>query len=223
MAPRVGARALTGDAEIIALVVAPLQAVDEQDHLRRVAVEQADVRRIEPRRSQRPYHHPLECPRRYPRHPGLMRRRRFAVFEPHAFHFAAGGIDLARRIQSEHTAATGKFGNVLGGDAQREPGNPCLRHQLACRERLALRRPAQSWHVRHCFEIGKPLHADRQRAQSQQPRQLLGQIGDCLRIQRWARCDVRCVVHWDGLLGATKFGRHRGTTSDRREAAGTLG
>src|ERR1700722_6801268 len=53
VAPTVGAGALTAYAEVVTLIVAPLQTVDEQNHLRGIAVEQANIRRLQPRRAPR--------------------------------------------------------------------------------------------------------------------------------------------------------------------------
>src|SRR5262249_46365346 len=90
VAPGIGAGALAGDREVVALVGLPLQAIDEEDHLPGRAVEERDIRRIEPRRAQWRDDQRIVPAGWHPRHVALMRRRGVLVLEPDAGHALAG-------------------------------------------------------------------------------------------------------------------------------------
>src|SRR3546814_13245087 len=95
-APGIRAGALAGDGHVVALVAFSLQAVDEQDGLRRRAVKQHDVGRVEPAGAQRRSGEPAVS-RPHARHLRLVHARRLLVLKPHAGHLIAGEIAFARR------------------------------------------------------------------------------------------------------------------------------
>ena len=185
-APRIGAGALAGDREVVAAVAMELQAVDEIDHLAGRAVEHADVRRIEPGRTQRRYDKAVVRAVRHPRHLRLVSGRGLLVAEPHAVHVIARQEALARMVQADHAAAIAAA-RVVDGDPEREPVPARLRHHLAHRELEAFGRLAQALDLLHVGRILEQAHADRLGADAQQVVVDGGDFGDVDEVAPVAR------------------------------------